>query len=69
MKNIIKVGTGDLGTCIQLCPDGISIISLLSSGRSSSIQIFGGNLVNFEVFSNHVIPIKGRIWIFSYKEV
>ena len=40
MKNILKVGTGDLGACIQLRPDGFSTIVLLSSGSSSIIRTF-----------------------------
>ena len=51
MNGIIKVGAGYLGYCIQLCPDGISIMKLLSSGSSINIQIFEGDAVDFELVS------------------
>ena len=40
MNNILSVGEGYFGACIQLCPDGIIIIAFLGSGNISSIQIF-----------------------------
>ena len=64
---LLNVGAGDLGACIQLFPDGISIMELLSSACSIIIRIFLSDVVNFEVFSKRVIPIKGRIWVFCYK--
>ena len=69
MNNILKVGLWYLGACAQLCPDVIRILALLSSGSSIIIQMFWGNAVNFEVFSKRVIPIEGRVWVFSYKGV
>ena len=69
MNNILKVGALYLVACIQFCPDGIIIMALLISGSSIITQIFWVNAVNFEVFSKWVIPIKVRIWVFSYKGV
>ena len=69
MNNINNVGTGDLGYCIQLWPDGIRIMALLSSGSSSSIRIFWSEVVNFEVYSKWVVPIEGSIWFLFLKWV
>ena len=67
VNNILKVGTGDIVTCIHLFPDGISIMALLGSGVSSSIRIFWGDAVYFEVFRKCFIPIKRSIWVFGLK--
>ena len=69
MNNILNSGSVNLGVCIHLFPDGISIIDILSNGISSSTRIFWGDAVDFELFINRVIPIKVRIWIFGYRVV
>ena len=69
MMNILKVGERDLVTCVQFFPDCIRFMALISSGSSRNIQIFLVDAGDFEVFSYWFIPIKGIIWVFSYKGV
>ena len=67
MNNILKFSEEDLGNRVQLYPDCITIMAVLSSGISSIIQIFWGDAVDFEVFRKWFKPIKGKIWVFGYK--